>query len=419
MSFGLKPAARHVLNSVFLHECREAGLDAAIVHAARIMPMHKIDEQAREVALDLIYDRRRDDYDPLQEFMAFFENVDASAVEREDRSGWPVAERLKHRIIDGERDGIEADLEEQLQTMDALAIVNDVLLSGMKVVGELFGSGQMQLPFVLQSAETMKTSVAYLEPHMERVDGAGKGTIVLGTVKGDVHDIGKNLVDIILSNNGYTVHNLGIKVPIHDLIEAAVSTEADAIGMSGLLVKSTLIMRENLIELNDRGLEQHPDPARRRRAHAQLRRARPAQRLQRSRLLRQGRVRGPAHDRDAHGGQAHRRPRPRLRHRRAPSARSRSGATSRRRSTPTVEVPARSDVAIDTHGVRAAVRRLTRRQGHLARRHRDLRERDRAVPRSVAVPARQDQGRGRRRRSASACGRCCASSSRSPRPKGC
>ena len=258
VSFGLKPAARHVLNSVFLHECREAGLDAAIVHAARIMPMHKIDEHAREVALDLIYDRRRDDYDPLQEFMALFENVDASAVEREDRSGWPVAERLKHRIIDGERDGIEADLEEQLQTMDALSIVNDVLLSGMKVVGELFGSGEMQLPFVLQSAETMKTSVAYLEPHMERVDGAGKGTIVLGTVKGDVHDIGKNLVDIILSNNGYTVHNLGIKVPIHDLIEAAVSTEADAIGMSGLLVKSTLIMRENLIELNERGLERIP-----------------------------------------------------------------------------------------------------------------------------------------------------------------
>jgi 5-methyltetrahydrofolate--homocysteine methyltransferase len=258
VSFGLKPAARHVLNSVFLHECREAGLDAAIVHAARIMPMHKIDERARAVALDLIYDRRSDGYDPLQEFMALFENVDASAVEREDRSGWPVAERLKHRIIDGERDGIEADLDEQLQTMDALSIVNDVLLSGMKVVGELFASGEMQLPFVLQSAETMKTSVAYLEPHMERVDGAGKGTIVLGTVKGDVHDIGKNLVDIILSNNGYTVHNLGIKVPIHDLIDAAVSSEADAIGMSGLLVKSTLIMRENLLEMNERGLERIP-----------------------------------------------------------------------------------------------------------------------------------------------------------------
>ena len=258
VSFGLKPAARHVLNSVFLHECREAGLDAAIVHAARILPLHRIDEHHREVALDLIYDRRRDGYDPLTEFMAQFENVEAGAVEREDRSGWPVAERLKHRIIDGERDGIEADLDEQLAGLDALAIVNDVLLEGMKVVGELFATGEMQLPFVLQSAETMKTAVAYLEPHMERTDGAGKGTIVLGTVKGDVHDIGKNLVDIILTNNGYTVHNLGIKVPVHELIDAALANEADAIGMSGLLVKSTLIMRENLQEMNDRGLERIP-----------------------------------------------------------------------------------------------------------------------------------------------------------------
>src|SRR6266550_4515663 len=175
VSFGLKPAARHVLNSVFLHECREAGLDAAIVHAARIMPLHRIDERQREVALDLIYDRQRENYDPLQEFMALFEGVEASAVEKEDRSGWTVTERLKHRIIDGDRDGLEADLEEQLQTMPALGIVNDVLLDGMKVVGELFGSGQMQLPFVLQSAETMKTAVAYLEPHMEKTDEGGKG----------------------------------------------------------------------------------------------------------------------------------------------------------------------------------------------------------------------------------------------------
>jgi 5-methyltetrahydrofolate--homocysteine methyltransferase len=254
VSFGLKPAARHVLNSVFLNECREAGLDAAIVHAARIMPMHRIDDRQREVALDLIYDRRSDGYDPLTEFMALFEGVEAGAIEKEDRSGWPVAERLKHRIIDGDRDGLEADLDEQLASLGALEIVNDVLLDGMKVVGELFGSGQMQLPFVLQSAETMKAAVAYLEPLMEKADAGGKGKVVLATVKGDVHDIGKNLVDIILTNNGYMVYNLGIKVAISEMIEKALEVDADAIGMSGLLVKSTLIMRENLEELNSRGL---------------------------------------------------------------------------------------------------------------------------------------------------------------------
>ncbi|HMG28078.1 MAG TPA: homocysteine S-methyltransferase family protein, partial [Acidimicrobiia bacterium] len=214
VSFGLKPAARHVLNSVFLHECVQAGLDAAIVHAARILPMHKIDERVQDVALDLVYDRRRDGYDPLTEFMALFEGVEASAVEEEDRSGWPVEERLKHRIIDGDRDGIEADLDESMQTRPALSVINDVLLDGMKVVGDLFASGDMQLPFVLQSAETMKTAVAFLEPHMEKTDSGGKGRVVIGTVKGDVHDIGKNLVDIILTNNGYEVHNLGIKVPL-------------------------------------------------------------------------------------------------------------------------------------------------------------------------------------------------------------
>ncbi|HUI47132.1 MAG TPA: vitamin B12 dependent-methionine synthase activation domain-containing protein, partial [Acidimicrobiia bacterium] len=243
-----------VLNSVFLHECREAGLDAAIVHAARIIPLHRIDERQKEVALDLIYDRRTGSFDPLTEFMALFENIEAGAIEKEDRSGWPVAERLKHRIIDGDRDGLEADLEEQLTTLSPLEVVNDVLLDGMKVVGELFGSGQMQLPFVLQSAETMKAAVAYLEPLMEKSDAGGKGTVVLATVKGDVHDIGKNLVDIILTNNGYIVYNLGIKIAINEMIEKALEVNADAIGMSGLLVKSTLIMRENLEELNSRGL---------------------------------------------------------------------------------------------------------------------------------------------------------------------
>ncbi len=254
VSFGLKPVARHVLNSVFLHECREAGLDAAIVHAARIVPLNRVDERQREVALDLIYDRRAPGYDPLTEFMALFEGVEAGAIEKEDRSGWPVEERLKHRIIDGDRDGLEADLEEQLTSRSALEIVNDVLLDGMKVVGELFATGEMQLPFVLQSAETMKAAVAYLEPHMEKADAAGKGTVVLATVKGDVHDIGKNLVDIILTNNGYLVYNLGIKVAINEMIEKALEVDADAIGMSGLLVKSTLIMRDNLEELNSRGI---------------------------------------------------------------------------------------------------------------------------------------------------------------------
>ena len=258
VSFGLKPALRHVLNSVFLHECREAGLDAAIVHAARIMPMHRIDDHVREVTLDLIYDRRRDDYDPLRELLALFADVEAGAVEKEDRSGWPVEERLKHRIIDGDRDGLEADLDEQLTTRPALEIVNDVLLSGMKVVGDLFASGDMQLPFVLQSAETMKTAVGYLEPHMEKVEGGGKGRLVIGTVKGDVHDIGKNLVDIILTNNGYEVHNIGIKAPLRSFVEKALEVDADVIGMSGLLVKSTLIMRENLEELNLQGLERIP-----------------------------------------------------------------------------------------------------------------------------------------------------------------
>jgi 5-methyltetrahydrofolate--homocysteine methyltransferase len=254
VSFGLTPAARHVLNSVFLHECVEAGLDAAIVHAARIMPLSKIPERQRDVCLDLIYDRRTDTYDPLQELLALFEGVSSATLVKEDRSGWPVEERLKQRIIDGDRDGLTDDLDEALRAMPALTIVNDHLLAGMKVVGDLFGSGQMQLPFVLQSAEAMKAAVAYLEPHMEKSDQGGKGRIVLATVKGDVHDIGKNLVDIILTNNGYEVHNLGIKVALAEMLAKADEVKADAIGMSGLLVKSTLIMRENLEELNRRGL---------------------------------------------------------------------------------------------------------------------------------------------------------------------
>jgi 5-methyltetrahydrofolate--homocysteine methyltransferase len=260
VSFGLKPAARHVLNSVFLHECVEAGLDSAIVHAARITPLNRIPDEQREVCLDLIHDRRRPDYDPLQALLAIFEDVSATEVVKEDRSGWPVERRLSQRIIDGDREGLTDDLDEALASgWAALDVVNDVLLAGMKVVGDLFGAGEMQLPFVLQSAETMKAAVAHLEPHMDRIDeGANKGRIVLATVRGDVHDIGKNLVDIILTNNGYEVHNLGIKISIAEMIDKALEIEAHAIGMSGLLVKSTLIMRENLEELNTRGLSELP-----------------------------------------------------------------------------------------------------------------------------------------------------------------
>jgi 5-methyltetrahydrofolate--homocysteine methyltransferase len=260
VSFGLSPAARHVLNSVFLHEAVEHGLDSAIVHAAKIVPLNRIEPEQLEVCLDLVYDRRRPDYDPLQRLLEVFADVKSVKAVREDRSGWPVEERLKHRIIDGDREGLTADLDEALAGgRSALDIVNEVLLDGMKVVGELFGSGQMQLPFVLQSAETMKAAVGYLEPLMERVGGsATKGRLVLATVKGDVHDIGKNLVDIICTNNGYEVHNLGIKVPISEMVAKAKEVDADAVGMSGLLVKSTLIMRDNLEELNNLGLSDMP-----------------------------------------------------------------------------------------------------------------------------------------------------------------
>jgi 5-methyltetrahydrofolate--homocysteine methyltransferase len=257
VSFGLKPAARHVLNSVFLAECVRAGLDSAIVHAARIMPIARIPDEQRQVALDLVYDRRRDGYDPLARLLELFEGVNAAdlkASRAAELAALPLWERLKRRIIDGERNGLEADLDAALEQRPALEIVNDVLLDGMKTVGELFGSGQMQLPFVLSSAEVMKASVGYLEPHMERSGEAGKGTIVLATVKGDVHDIGKNLVDIILSNNGYDVINIGIKQPISAIIAAAEENAADVLGMSGLLVKSTVVMRDNLAELNSRGL---------------------------------------------------------------------------------------------------------------------------------------------------------------------
>lgn len=265
VSFGLNPAARVVLNSAFLHECAQVGLTSAIVHPSKIMPIARIDPRQLEVALDLIYDRRTFDgdqctYDPLSEFLQLFEGVELTASRQTraaELAALPLEERLQRRIIDGEKVGLGEDLEVAMsQGMKPLAIINDHLLEGMKVVGELFGKGEMQLPFVLQSAEVMKTAVAYLEPHMEKSDEGGRGTMLLATVKGDVHDIGKNLVDIILSNNGYRTVNIGIKQTVNQIIDAALENNVDAIGMSGLLVKSTVVMRENLEEITARGLDQ-------------------------------------------------------------------------------------------------------------------------------------------------------------------
>jgi len=259
ISFGLNPASRIVLNSVFLHDAVEAGLDAAIVNASKIEPLNRIGEKELKVARELIYDQRKFagdvcTYDPLIEFTKLFEGVKAKGSKKASK-GATVEERLKNHIIDGEKIGLEAELKSALESYSALDIVNNILLEGMKVVGELFGSGQMQLPFVLQSAEAMKAAVRFLEPFMEKKGGATtKGTMVLATVKGDVHDIGKNLVDIILTNNGYKVVNLGIKQSIENILQAHEEHKADAIGMSGLLVKSTLVMKENLELMNERGI---------------------------------------------------------------------------------------------------------------------------------------------------------------------
>jgi 5-methyltetrahydrofolate--homocysteine methyltransferase len=266
ISFGLSPAARHVLNSVFLHECVQAGLTSAIVHAARIMPLNQIPQEQLDAAMGLIYDKREYDadgnvsYDPLTHFLDVFSGVDSKAARQsraDELAEMPLNERLQRRIIDGEKKGLEADLDEALAGgMKALEIINDHLLEGMKVVGELFGKGEMQLPFVLQSAEVMKTAVAHLEPFIEKTEDQGKGRILLATVRGDVHDIGKNLVDIILSNNGFETVNIGIKQPINAILEAAEEHNVDVIGLSGLLVKSTQIMKENLEEMNLRGVAQ-------------------------------------------------------------------------------------------------------------------------------------------------------------------
>ena len=318
---------------MFLHECVQAGLDSAIVHASKILPLARIDDRAKEVCLDLIYNRRTDDYDPLQELLSLFEGVKADTGPAEDHSDWPVDRRLSQRIIDGNRNGLEADLTEALEAgTAALAIVNDILLEGMKVVGERFASGEMQLPFVLQSAETMKAAVAFLEPHMEKSDQGGKGTVVLATVKGDVHDIGKNLVDIILTNNGYEVVNLGIKIGINEMVErgrgaqgrrhrherAAGEVDADHAREPGRAERPLAV--------------EHPRAAGRGRADPHLRRARPARGLRRPALLRARRLRGAAHHGPPGRAEEERRGRPAVRagDLREERARGAAGWTTRR-----------------------------------------------------------------------------------------
>ena len=260
VSFGLSPATRQVLNSVFLHEARQVGLDSAIVHASKILPLARIPEEQISVCQDLIFDRRKPDYDPLTKLLEIFADVSTIDAVKEDRTDWTIEQILRQRIIDGDREGLIDDLDSgRAQGLEPLDIINEILLDGMREVGELFGSGRMQLPFVLQSAETMKTAVAHLEQFMEKTgESSAKGKLVLATVKGDVHDIGKNLVDIICTNNGYEVHNIGIKISINEMIEKVKEVGADALGMSGLLVKSTIIMRDNLIELNNQGLSNIP-----------------------------------------------------------------------------------------------------------------------------------------------------------------
>ena len=254
ISFGLNPAARAVLNSVFLDLAVKAGMTGAIVHVSKIRPLHLIAPEEVKICEDLIFDRREEGYDPLQKLLQQFAGRKAADVGAKKKAE-TIEERLKERIVDGDRKGLDGDLDEALTTYKPIEIINTILLDGMKTVGELFGAGKMQLPFVLQSAETMKAAVAHLEPLMERVAGEERGTLVLATVKGDVHDIGKNLVDIILTNNGYRVINLGIKVKLADMVEAVRANNAQALGMSGLLVKSTVVMRENLEEMSRLGLD--------------------------------------------------------------------------------------------------------------------------------------------------------------------
>ena len=403
------------------------------MHASKILPMSKIPDEQREVALDLIYDRRKEGYDPLTAFLDLFEGVDAqaSAGGRLDALlALPLNERLSRRIVDGEKKGLEADLDQAMaEGQRPLDIVNDTLLSGMKVVGELFGSGEMQLPFVLQSAEVMKTAVAYLEPHMEKVEGQeGKGKIVLATVKGDVHDIGKNLVDIILSNNGYSVVNIGIKQPVTAILDAAEEHKVDVIGMSGLLVKSTVVMKENLLEMNARGIA-HDYPvilggAALTRAYVEndlaevfdgdVRYARDA--FEGLRLMDQL----MAEKRGEVTPEASAEQKAKDEERRARHARSKAIAEARAAKEELEEEPGgRSDVAIDNTDPDAAVLGLADHQGHRAGRLRQLDRRARAVPRPVGAARQPRPAPVRRTRSWSRprAGHGCATCSAGCRPR--
>ncbi len=259
ISFGLSPLSRINLNSIFLDECIKAGLDSAIIAPNKILPLSKISEETKKICLDLIYDKRKfeDDiciYDPLVELTKAFQDLSIQDFKKasSENKNLTLEESLKNHIIDGEKIGLEDQLNKALKKYKPLEIINTFLLDGMKVVGDLFGSGQMQLPFVLQSAETMKFAVSILEPYMETVDeNISNGKLLIATVKGDVHDIGKNLVDIILTNNGYDVINLGIKQDVSAIIDAQKKHNADCIAMSGLLVKSTAFMKDNLEAFNN------------------------------------------------------------------------------------------------------------------------------------------------------------------------
>ncbi|MBM9511374.1 dihydropteroate synthase [Desulfogranum marinum] len=256
ISFGLAPKARRILNSVFLHEAVEAGLDAAIVDAAKILPLARISQEDREVCLDLLFDRTAgQEPKPLMRFIEHFSDRADDDFDEEKGSGRTPEEQLFHHVVTGDKDGLEDILPVLMERYKPLAIINQMLVPAMRHVGELFGKGEILLPFVLQSAEVMKRSVTLLEPFMDKIDGESATKILLATVQGDVHDIGKNLVDIILSNNGYKVYNLGIKIPAEAIIEKAKEYDVDLIGLSGLLVKSAIVMQESMAQYKAAGLK--------------------------------------------------------------------------------------------------------------------------------------------------------------------